>query len=142
MRRIDIYFLLLATILLLGGAGLGIKMGVSEDFQLAPVHAHINLVGWASLALFGLVYRAYPKLAERKLALVHFILSSSSAILLPLGIGFAILRNQPAIAIVASLLWVGGVLVFLAQLISLLREPAHESQPEARAPSRKFSAKA
>jgi len=120
MKRIDIYFLLLATVLLLAGGALGIKMGASEDFTLAPVHAHINLAGWASLALFGLTYRAYPRLAERRLALFHFILSGSAAILLPIGIGFAILRSQPTLAIVASLLFVGGVLLFLIQLVSLL----------------------
>ena len=120
MKRIDIYFLLLATVLLLCGGALGIKMGASEDFTLAPVHAHINLAGWASLALFGLTYRAYPRLAERRLALFHFILSGSAAVLLPIGIGFAILRSQPALAIVASLLFVGGVLLFLLQLLTLL----------------------
>ena len=120
MKRIDIYFLLLATVLLLCGGGLGIKMGASEDFTLAPVHAHINLAGWASLALFGLTYRAYPQLAERRVALFHFILSGSAAVLLPIGIGLAILRSQPILAIIASLLFVGGVLLFLLQLLTLL----------------------
>jgi len=120
MKRIDIYFLLLATVLLLCGGGLGIKMGASEDFTLAPVHAHINLAGWASLALFGLTYRAYPQLAERRVALFHFILSGSAAVLLPIGIGLAILRSQPTLAIIASLLFVGGVLLFLLQLLTLL----------------------
>lgn len=121
MKRIDIYFLLLATLLLLGGAGLGIEMGMSEDFRLTPVHAHLNLAGWASLALFGLVYRVYPKLAQTRLAPFHFIVSASSAILLPIGIGLAVVRNQPGLAIAASLLWVLGVLLFLIQLTSLLR---------------------
>jgi hypothetical protein len=121
MKRIDIYFLLFATILLMVGAVLGIVMGSSEDFRLTPVHAHLNLAGWASLALFGLVYRAYPELAQNRLALFHFILSASSAVLLPVGIGLAVLRNQPALAIAASLLWVAGVLVFFVQLLSLLR---------------------
>ena len=120
MKRIDIYFLLLATVLLLVGAGLGIKMGVSQDFQLTPVHAHLNLAGWASLALFGIVYRVYPHLAKRRLAVLHFILSATGAVLLPVGIGFAILRGQPGLAIVASVLWVSGVLAFLVQLFTLL----------------------
>jgi hypothetical protein len=121
MKRVDVYFLLLATMLLLAGAALGIGMGASEDFRLTPVHAHLNLVGWASLALFGLVYRVYPKLAERRLALFHFIFSATSAVLLPIGIGLAVLRDQPGLAIAASLLWVVGVLLFLLQLFTLLR---------------------
>jgi cbb3-type cytochrome oxidase subunit 1 len=121
MKRVDSYFLLLATVLLLIGAGLGIKMGATEDFQLFPVHAHINLVGWASLALFGLTYRCYPQLAQRRLAMFHFILSGTSSVLLPIGIGLAVLRNAPTLAILASFLFVAGVLIFFVQVFSLVR---------------------
>ena len=99
-------------------------MGMRQQFELAPVHAHTNLVGWASLALFGLVYRAYPQLALRKLALFHFILSASAAVLFPVGLVFAVLRNQPGLAIFAAALWLLGAILFLLQLLSLLGEPA------------------
>lgn len=120
MKRVDIYFLLLATILLICGAVLGIIMGAREDFQLVPVHAHLNLAGWASLALFGLTYRAYPQLAATRLAGLHFIISATGSLLLPIGIGFAVLRNSPGLAIFASVLWLVGVLMFLVQLVRLL----------------------
>jgi len=122
MKRIDVYFLLLATILLICGAVLGIVMGAQENFQLTPVHAHLNLAGWASLALFGLTYRAYPQLAETRLAGLHFVVSATGSVLLPIGIGLAVLRGEPTLAIVASMLWLLGVLLFLAQLVRLARE--------------------
>lgn len=121
MKRIDIYFLLLATLLLLCGAVLGIRMGASEDFTLTPVHAHLNLAGWASLALFGLTYRAYPQLGERKLAPFHFIVSATGSVLLPIGIGLAVLKSEPTLAIIASMLWLVGVILFFIQLLTLLR---------------------
>jgi hypothetical protein len=96
-------------------------MGAREDFQLVPVHAHLNLAGWASLALFGLTYRSYPQLAATKLARYHFIVSGTASVLLPIGIGFAVLRGQPGLAIFSSLLWLIGVLIFLAQLVRLTR---------------------
>lgn len=120
MKRIDVYFLLLATILLICGAILGIVMGARQDFQLVPVHAHLNLAGWASLALFGLTYRAYPQLQANRVAGLHFIVSATASILLPIGIGFAVLRNSPGLAILASILWLLGVLLYLSQLIRLL----------------------
>jgi len=120
MKRVDIYFLLLATALLICGATLGIVMGAREDFLLAPVHAHLNLAGWASLALFGLTYRAYPELAATKLARYHFIVSATASVMLPIGIGLAVLRSQPGLAIFSSMLWLLGVLMFLAQLVRLL----------------------
>jgi len=120
VKRVDVYFLLLATVLLIFGAVLGIVMGSQEDFQLAPVHAHLNLAGWASLALFGLTYRAYPQLAATRVAGLHFIVSATGSVLLPIGIGLAVLRASPSLAIFASILWLFGVLLFLAQLVRLL----------------------
>ena len=121
MKRVDVYFLLLATVLLICGAVLGIVMGAREDFQLVPGHAHLNLAGWASLALFGLTYRAYPQIAATNLARYHFIVSATGSVLLPIGIGLAVLRGSPGLAIFASIVWLLGVLMFLAQLIRLTR---------------------
>ena len=124
MKRYDLYFLLLATLSLLVGVALGIFMGASNDFQLSPVHAHINLVGWASLALFGLAYRAYPELAASRLAPFHLLLAAGGAILLPAGIYLAVLHHVSGLAIAASFLWLGAVILFLIQLLSLFRRPA------------------
>ena len=50
----------------------GIYMGASEDFTDVPVHAHLNLLGWVSLSLCGIIYALAPHLAETMLAKVHF----------------------------------------------------------------------
>lgn len=128
-NRIDLQFILLGTLMLIAGVLLGIGMGIKEDFTLVPVHAHTNLVGWASLMLFGLTYRAYPALAERKLAKVHFYVSAPAAVLFPIGIGLALLKQQPALAIAASLLWLVGVVIFLVQVVSLLRVSERAAVP-------------
>ena len=117
MRRIDLSFLLLAVGSLLIGVTLGIWMGIVHDFQMMPVHAHMNLVGWVSLALFGLTYRAYPQMAETKVALGHFCLASVSAFLLPIGIALSITGISATVAIVASFMWLGGVILFVINLV-------------------------
>jgi hypothetical protein len=124
VKNVDLKFLLLAAIMLTAGVGLGIRMGIVHDFSLAPVHAHINLVGWASLALFGIVYRLYPQMAESRLAGLHFILAAPAAVMFPIGIALSILAERPLLAIVASLLWMAGVLLFLANLIRQAFRPA------------------
>jgi len=131
MKRVDVYFLLLATVLLICGAVLGMVMGAREDFQLVPVHAHLNLAGWASLALFGLTYRAYPELAAGALARYHFVVSGCASVLLPIGIGFAVLRNSQGLVMFASTLWLIGVLMFLAQLVRLIRGSSVAVSPAA-----------
>ena len=121
MKRVDISFLLLGSVMLVIGVVLGVVMGATHDFQLSPVHAHVNLVGWASLALFGLTYRAYPAMGFSRLAKVHLALAGPSAILFPVGIYMAALYDRPGLAIGASLLWLAGCGLFLAQLVGQLR---------------------
>ncbi|MEP7181348.1 MAG: cytochrome-c oxidase [Betaproteobacteria bacterium] len=65
-------FLKIAVVYLMVGVVLGLVMGIRGNFALAPVHAHLNLLGWASLALVGLIYHLYPAAGTTKLARVHF----------------------------------------------------------------------
>ena len=56
-------FLRLGALFALAGVSLGYWMGMTEQFGLMPVHAHINLLGWVSMFLYGLFYRAVPAAA-------------------------------------------------------------------------------
>ena len=124
MRRIETWFLLLAALCLIMGMTLGIVMGVMRDFSLRPVHAHLNLLGWVTLALFGLVYRGWPELARSPLARLHFALSGSGALLMPAGIWLAIAHGQTTPAFLGAFASLGGALVFLVALLRSLTEPA------------------
>ncbi len=126
MTKLPIWFLVAAAACLVCGVTLGIAMGIAHDFHLAPVHAHLNLVGWASLALMGLTYRGFPELAVRRgPALAQFWLSAGSALAFPFGIWMAIDLDTPVLAIIAGLVWFAGAVLFLARLVLLgLREPA------------------
>ena len=66
------WFLRLATLYGVVGIGLGLYMSATNDFAWHPVHAHLNLLGWVTLALFGLFYRSHPHAAAGKLATAHF----------------------------------------------------------------------
>jgi hypothetical protein len=125
MNRLDLKFLLLGAIMLTAGVALGVVMGIRHDFSLAPVHAHINLVGWASLSLFGIVYKLYPEMARSRLAALHFILAAPAAVMFPIGIALSMFYDRPLVAIAAALLWLAGTVLFLIQMIALVfrREP-------------------
>ncbi|MEY3372300.1 MAG: hypothetical protein RLZZ537_768 [Pseudomonadota bacterium] len=62
----------LAVLYLIIGVALGLHMAKSGNHGMYPVHAHINLLGWVSMALFGLIYRQIPAMAGNKLAKAHF----------------------------------------------------------------------
>jgi hypothetical protein len=119
MSRIPLLFLATAAACMVAGVTLGIAMGMAHDFTLAPVHAHTNLVGWASLALMGLTLRAWPELAEGPLAVAQFALSAGAALAFPAGIYLAVTQDAPGVAIVAGFAWLGGALLFLGRLLRL-----------------------
>jgi cbb3-type cytochrome oxidase subunit 1 len=75
MTRVSDRFLQLAVLAALCGMGLGLGMGMTQNFQFQAVHAHINLLGWVSMMLYGLFYRVVPKAAEGRLPAVHFWLN-------------------------------------------------------------------
>jgi cbb3-type cytochrome oxidase subunit 1 len=105
MPRIDTAFLLIASACQIIGVCLGTIMGVEEDLRVASVHTHVNLVGWASLALFGVIYRLYPELATSRLARVQFWLTAPSALVFPVGIDLGQAHQIHAVAIAPRRRW-------------------------------------
>lgn len=78
MKNVDRWFILTGLLYASFSFAFCIWVGINERFDQAHLHAHINLVGWASMTLFGLIYRAYPALAESRLAAVHFTSTQSA----------------------------------------------------------------
>jgi len=66
------WFFRIAVLYIVAGVSLGIYMAASNDHSMHPVHAHLNLLGWVAMTLFGLFYRVIPGAAETKLAKAHF----------------------------------------------------------------------
>jgi hypothetical protein len=121
MPKLPLLFMTAAAACLVVGVGMGIAMGIAHDFSLAPVHAHLNLLGWVSLSVMGLAYRAWPALAAAPyLAVAQFALSGPSALLMPAGVWLAMQGGGPALAVVASIAWLAGAVLFLARLAGLL----------------------
>ena len=81
MPRVALWFFAVAPVSVLTGMVLGIYMGASEDHSLYPAHAHLNLLGWVTMALYGTFY-ALARDASRKLALTTFWLNNAGVIVM------------------------------------------------------------
>lgn len=79
-------FIVMGAAYLVVGIVFGAYMGGSGDHSLAPVHAHINLLGFTLMTVFGIGYRLIPGLAEGTLPKVHFWLHQVGAFALLLGL--------------------------------------------------------
>ena len=56
MSRLSLAFFTTGALCVLGGMIWGVVMAASNDHTMMPAHAHLNLMGWATLALMGTFY--------------------------------------------------------------------------------------
>jgi hypothetical protein len=70
--RVGVSLVRIASVYLLVGLLLGLAMGIGKDFTLMSVHSHVLLLGWATLAISGIVYLVLPRCAGTRLAVAHF----------------------------------------------------------------------
>ncbi|HEY6022800.1 MAG TPA: hypothetical protein VIV34_01330 [Pseudolabrys sp.] len=94
----------------LAGMTLGITMGIRQDFTLVPVHAHINLLGFVTLFLSALYYRAVPEAAGLVIAKVQAAAAIIGAVVFPAGIACIVLGDRQRLMPVV----VSGALIELA----------------------------
>ena len=117
MRGIDGLFLRTAVIYVLAGMALGIFMALSDDHSQLPTHAHMNLLGWASMALYAVVYRVWPEAARSPLAAWHFWIANLGTLLVVSGVAGIMAGHEESfgpVAGVGSILSLTGMLLFAA----------------------------
>jgi cbb3-type cytochrome oxidase subunit 1 len=105
-------FLKIAVVYLFAGAILGVIMGITQQFALASVHAHVLLLGWESLALAGIVYHLYPAAAATLPARIHFWLHNLGLPVFMIALGMLLAGHESAGPVVG--ISSGVVLVALA----------------------------
>lgn len=108
----------LAVLYLLVGVVVGMAMAATRNFEFIPVHAHINLLGWASMALAGLIYHQFPQAGGSRLGLWHFWLHNLALPVAMLAL-YLTLAGHPQLerlTVAASAVIVLGVLLFAVNL--------------------------
>lgn len=117
MKGIAFWFFVSGVVYVTIGMAWGIEMGIRQAFELAPAHAHLNLVGWVTMALFGLYYHLVPKAAESGLAKFHFAVATLGVWLLVPGIAMSIKSGAEGMAIAGSLVTFASMLTFLFTVV-------------------------
>ena len=113
----------IAVVYLAIGVTMGIVMGITHQFSIAPVHAHVNLLGWASLGIMGVIYRVYPAAAETRLARAHFWIHNTALPVFMIGLAFALTGHEAAmpVAIAGALTVAIGIIVFVVNVFMTIR---------------------
>ena len=113
MKNIAFVFFATAAIAVTIGMAWGIQMSASGDHTLGGAHAHLNLVGWVTMALFGVYYLLTPSAAASVLSRVHYALALAGLVTLVPGIVLAITRQGETLAKFGSVVTILSMLVFL-----------------------------
>jgi uncharacterized membrane protein len=113
MRASKLCFLA-AVLAAIAGMLWGLDMAISENHAAMPAHAHLNLLGWVSLFLFGIFYRLHPSLDATKIALVQVWVWIIGTIVMAVGVGLVSTGTTGAepIAAVGSLIVLADMLLF------------------------------
>ena len=119
-----VIWLKLAVVYLIIGISMGIAMGASQNFTLRPVHAHINLLGWTTMALAGLIYSVFPKAGESRLARLHFWLLNLALPVMMSALAL-LLFGQVGVAPVLALAEIVAALGFVAFAVNMFINLKH-----------------
>lgn len=121
-EKLGLRFLKIAVLYFIIAVSLGLIMGIIHNFALSSVHAHLNLLGWVSMAIFGIIYSLYPTASETKLAKTHFWLHNIGLPVMQGGLFIMVLTQNEAftiVTIVGSIMVVIGVFLFGINILKL-----------------------
>ena len=124
MPKVSFAFFATGALFVLIGMSMGMWMGANQQFTLAPVHAHINLIGWASMGLMGTFYALAGDRAPRKLAWVNYGLITVGLIIMAPSLGKMLLGDpkfETGVMISSMIVFAGALTFFIAVLMTWRR---------------------
>ena len=102
-----------AVLMVLAGMVWGIIMAASGDHSAMPAHAHLNLLGWVCLFLFGIFYHLHPAVDRSRAAVAQVAVWIVGTIVLTIGVGLIHTGHEIGEPIAAG----ASLIVFAAMLL-------------------------
>ena len=123
MPRVSAAFFAFGALSLLVGMTLGMQMGGSGDFTLMPAHAHLNLLGWVTMSIYGAFYALTRETLSEKLAWTNFGLSAAGVIVMIPFLSMMLSSGNEALEVYVALgggISMLGLLVFIVSVVKEL----------------------
>jgi hypothetical protein len=123
-----------AMLLVLAGMIWGLQMAITDDHSAFPAHAHLNLVGFVALFLFGIFYRLNPTVESSRLAIPQVLIWIVSTVVMAIGVGLAHTGHQAGdpIAAVGSFAIFADAILFTWLVFQVRSAEDHASPVAAR----------
>ena len=115
-----------AVLFVLAGMVWGLQMAISDDHSAFPAHAHLNLLGWVSLFLFGIYYRLHASLDQSRVALIQAWIWIIGIVVTTIGVALVHTGHQSGdpIAAIGSFVVLAAMLMFAWLVYRCERAPA------------------
>ena len=129
MPQLARLFFKTAIVFLIVGIAMGLQMAISEDHNVIGAHAHANLLGWVTMALFGTYYAFNPAKAETRFAKIQYWAYTAGVVVIVPSL-YLLYLGYPAVeplTAVSSLVILLGVLMFAVVIYS--KEPSPKVLP-------------
>ena len=125
MPRLSLAFFSAAVIYGLAGMAWGANMGATENFTMAPAHAHLNLLGWVTLSLMGGFYALAGPRAPIRLGWINFAISNVGLVVILIGLPKLLAGDKSATPFVmgGSIITILGMATFAIAVFSLWAKP-------------------
>lgn len=117
MERLDHTYVATGLLWVVLGMVFGIWLGITEQFNFANSHAHMNLVGFVISVLFGLMHRGFPGLGRSRLAKPQYLVYQLGAVLLVAGKIVVDAGGAPVLVAIGSLVVVLGTVMMLVMFL-------------------------
>lgn len=116
MPKISRMYFITAICFLVAGIMVGLHMSITQNFAATGAHAHINLLGWVTMSIFGTFHALNPRGAETRLAKAQYYVYTGRVIVMTPALYLLLTGNPSAEPVVAmsSLVVFAGVLMFAA----------------------------
>ena len=103
-----------AVLMVIAGMIWGLVMAITRDHSAMPAHAHLNLLGWVSLFLFGVFYHLHPAVDRSRPAIIQVTAWIIGTVVMTIGIGLIHTGHE-----VGEPFAIGGSLTVFAAMLSV-----------------------
>ena len=114
MPGISRLYFITAICFLISGILVGLHMSITQDHAAVGAHAHINLLGWVTMSIFGTFHALNPRGAATRLAKAQYITYTGGVIVMAPALYLLVTGNpslEPVVA-ASSMVVFAGVLMF------------------------------
>ncbi|OCP17779.1 MULTISPECIES: hypothetical protein [unclassified Ensifer] len=116
MPRLAQLYFKTAIIFLIIGISMGLHMAIGHDHSAIGAHAHANLLGWVTMAIFGGYHALNPAKAQKRLAMIQYCVYTAGVAVLVPSLYLMLTGSpqlEPVVAIASIIIFI-GVLLFAA----------------------------